>query len=146
MKTLKINHAAVWILVLVQQIIGGIWYSPFMFAEKWINLTGKTMADFSNASMTPYIVSILNSIIMLYVMAYLFKKLNVESFVTGLFYAFLFWIGFLYVELVTFNSFELRPYGLNLINGGKSFVTFLVSGFVLGMWKKHDDTTVEEQK
>lgn len=138
MKTLKINHTAVWILVLIHQIIGAVWFSPFVFAEQWVHLTGKTMSDFSNATMIPYFVSIAGSIITIYAIAYLFEKLHVESFITGLFYAFIFWFAFLFVELMSFNSFELRPYGLTFIDAGKSLVTFLVTGFVLGVWKKYD--------
>lgn len=139
MKTLKINHAAVLVIVLLSQIIGAMWFSPFLFAEKWVMLTGKSMSDFANASMTPYFVSIVSSIITTYAIAYLFKKLNVENFFTGMFYAFIFWFAFVLVELMTFNSFELRHYGLTWIDAGKSFVTFMVSGFILGIWKKYDE-------
>jgi len=55
----------------------------------------------------------------------------------GVYYAFIFWFAFLFVEILTYNAFELRPIGLALINSGKSLVTFLVSGFVLGTWKKY---------
>ena len=140
MKSLKINHVAVWILVLVHQIIGGMWYSQIGFAGKWTELMGKSMSDFENAGITPFIFSIINAIIMVYSMAWLFKKLKVENFVNGIMYAFIFWFAFLFVELATFNAFELRPVGLTLIDAGKSMVTFLVSGFVLGMWRKHDTT------
>jgi len=145
MKKLKINHAAVWILVMLHQVIGGIWYSPFLFGEKWTELIGKTMSDFSDAGMLPYVISIIASIITNYVMAYLFVKLGVDNFIKGLYYAFLFWMGFLFVETVTFYSFELKPIGLSLINSGKSLVTFLLSGFILGMWNKYDINTTEEQ-
>ena len=138
MKTLKINHAAVLLVVLLSQIIGAMWFSPFLFAERWVMLTGKTMSDFANASMMPYVVSIISSIITTYAMAWLFKKLNVENFISGVFYAFIFWFAFLFVELETFNSFELRPYALTWINAGKSLITFVVSGFILGLWKKYD--------
>lgn len=145
MKTLKINHAAVWILVLIHQIIGAVWYSPFLFAGKWTELIGKSMSDFENASIMPYAFSIAASIITNYVMAYLFVKLGVENFIKGLYYAFLFWLGFLFVEYFTFNSFELKPPGLAFINTGKSLVTFLVSGFILGMWNKYDILGAAEQ-
>ncbi len=141
MKTLKINHAAVWVLVLIHQIIGAMWFSPFLFAEKWMQLMGKPMQDFENADITPYIFSIINAIILNYAMAYLFLKLNVENFMRGLYYAFIFWFAFLFVELLTFNAFELKPIGLTLIDSGKSLVTFLVSGFVLGTWKKFSSVT-----
>ncbi len=138
MKTLKINHAAVWVLVLIHQIIGGIWYSPFAFANKWVELTGKSMADFSNASFMPYANSIVAAIILCYSIAWLFKKLEVTNFITGMAYSFLFWFAFLFMELLTFNSFELRPYGLTFIDAGKSLLTFLICGFVLGMWKRYE--------
>lgn len=97
------------------------------------------MADFENASILPYFVSIVASVVMTYTMAFLFKKLGVENFLSGMFYSFIFWFGFLFVELSTFNSFELRPFGLTFIDTGKSLITFLVSGFILGMWTKHDE-------
>ncbi|MEO8666119.1 MAG: DUF1761 domain-containing protein [Ignavibacteria bacterium] len=138
MKKLKINHVAVWILVIVHQAIGAGWYSPVAFAGQWTELMGKSMSDFENAGFTPFIFSIINAIIMVYSMAWLFKKLNVENFISGMRYAFVFWLAFLFVELATFNSFEMRPFGLTLIDSGKSLVTFMVSGFALGLWKKYD--------
>ena len=146
MKTLKINHAAVWILVLIHQIIGAVWYSPFMFAGKWTELIGKSASDFENAGMMPFVISIAASIITNYVIAYLFVKLGVENFIKGLYYAFIFWLGFLFVETATFYSFELKPIGLALINSGKSLVTFLISGFILGMWNKYDINSTDEHK
>lgn len=146
MKSLKINYAAVLVLVLLHQIIGAIWYSPFAFAEKWMSLIGNSMSDFENASFTPYIVSIIGAIITNYIMAYLFVKLDVRNFVKGMYYAFIFWLGFLFVELSTFNSFSLRPFELTFIDAGKSLVTFLVSGFLLGIWTRYDADTAAESK
>ena len=146
MKSLKINQAAIWILVLLHQIIGGIWFSPFAFAERWMFLIGRSMSEFENASIVPYLVSIVGSVVTNYCMAYLFVKLQVENFAKGMYYAFIFWLGFLFVELMTFNSFELRALGLTLIDSGKSLVTFLVSGFLLGMWTKYDVASDTESK
>ena len=144
MKTLKLNHIAIWILVLVHQMIGAMWFSPLLFANKWIELTGKTMSDFENASPVPYVISVIGAIITIYSMAYLFKKLNVDNFMKGIYFAFIFWFGFLFVEVLTFNSFELRPAGLALIDCGKSLVTFLITGIVLGSWKKYN--RIDENK
>ena len=134
MKSLKINHAAVLVLVLIHQIVGAIWYSPFAFAEKWMSLIGNSMSDFENASFTPYVVSIIGAIITNYIIAYLFVKLDVRNLVKGMYYAFIFWLAFVFVELLTFNSFELRPYGLTFIDAGKSLAAYLISGIILGAW------------
>jgi hypothetical protein len=39
----KINHLAVWILVIVHFLIGWGWYA--VFGEKWLNLHARTMTD-----------------------------------------------------------------------------------------------------
>ncbi|MDZ4713113.1 MAG: hypothetical protein SGI89_12415 [bacterium] len=80
MKTLKINHVAVWVLVLIHQVIGAIWFSPFAFAAKWVEYTGKSMADFSVATIAPYVISFVSAIITICITAWLFKKLHVENF------------------------------------------------------------------
>ena len=41
--TNKINHLAVWILVIVHQLVGWGWYT--IFGEKWLNLHVRTMTD-----------------------------------------------------------------------------------------------------
>jgi len=39
----KINHLAVWILIVVYFLIGWGWYA--VFGEKWLNLHARTMTD-----------------------------------------------------------------------------------------------------
>ena len=39
--TNKINHLAVWVLVVVHQVVGWAWYT--IFGEKWLNLHARTM-------------------------------------------------------------------------------------------------------
>ncbi|MBD0327754.1 MAG: DUF1761 domain-containing protein [Pyrinomonadaceae bacterium] len=133
----KINHLAVWVLVVVHQLIGALWYSPLLFANRWAALAQLTAADFESSSSLPYFISLVGALILIYVMAYIFKTLRVQSLPQGLLFGFLFWLGFLFTELLTYNAFELRPLGLALINGSKSLVTFLVTGATLGAWRKY---------
>ena len=76
MKELKINHLAVWLIVVLAQVIPMGWYS--LFADPWMKYNDLTM-DFvqENESTTPYIASIIGSIIMAYTLAWLFKKMNI---------------------------------------------------------------------
>ena len=39
----RINHLAVWVLVIVHQLVGWGWYT--IFGEKWLNLHARTMTD-----------------------------------------------------------------------------------------------------
>lgn len=136
MGDLKINHVAVWMLAVLHQVVGFFWYSPYLFADKWVQLTGLKPANFENQSPLPYAISFLGAVVTCYAMAWLFRRLRVETASRGLQFGLVLWSGFLFFELLTFNSFELKPYELAFINAGKSLVTFVLSSMVLGAWIK----------
>jgi len=137
MKQLKINHVAVWILVVVQIIIAFIWYAPFLFGNTWMELLEKSEDDFTGASPLNYIVAIITAIAMTYMLAWLFKELNINTTLKGVLYALGFGISLFFLETLTQGLFALRPLGLMLIDGGMYLVSFLIVGIVLGSWKKY---------
>ena len=134
----KINHVAVWILVVFHQIVAILWYSKFLFGTKWMALLNKTDADFVASSPLNYIIAIITALGMTYLLAWLFKELKINTPLRGLFYAAIFAIGFLVLEMLTVGFFSLKPFGLTLIDGGMYFVNFLIAGIVLGAWKKYE--------
>lgn len=137
MNAAPVNHVAVWLLAILHQVIAFVWYSPLLFSDKWVKLTGHSEADFANPSPLPFLISFVGAVVLCYVMAWLFSRLFVRTASRGLALSLIFWAGFLFFELVTFNAFELKPYELALINAGKSLVTFAVSGLVLGIWQQN---------
>jgi len=134
----KINHVAVWILVVFHQIVALLWYAPFLFGNKWMELLNKTAEDFSGSSPLKYIIAIITALAMTYLLAWLFKELKINTALRGLFYAFIFGIGLLFLEMLTVGIFSLRPFGLAVIDGGMYLVNFLIAGIVLGAWKKYE--------
>ena len=57
----RINHLAVWILVVVHQLIGFGWYA--VFGELWLSYHAKTMTDIERThDVVPYLVAIAASI------------------------------------------------------------------------------------
>jgi hypothetical protein len=134
----RINHAAVWVLVVVHQLIGFGWYA--IFGNVWLNLHAKTMTDIDNPhDVAPYIVAIAASIVVNYALARLLGCLGKDSAVGGLKIAVLCWFAFLFVEHATmsvFSAFGTNPWPLILIDTGRSLIAFAVSGAVLGAWRK----------
>lgn len=139
----KINHVAVWILVVFHQIVALLWYAPFLFGNKWMELLNKTSEDFSASSPLNYIIAIITALAMTYLLAWLFKELKINTALRGLFYAFIFCVGFLFLEMLTVGIFSLRPFGLTVIDGGMYLVNFLIAGIVLGAWKKYETAASE---
>jgi len=130
----QINHLAVWVLVVLHQLIPMGWYSAF--AVKWMALIGKNADDFKDVSMTPYFVAIISAIVTVYMTAWLFCKLNIDNAVSGLKTAFLLWFCFLFWQVLTSDQFHVRPLELSLLNAGNTLIIFVVTGLVLGAWQK----------
>ena len=134
----KINHLAVWILVVVHQLIGFGWYA--VFGELWLRYHARTMTDIEQThDFVPYLVAIAASIAVNYALAWLISRLNATSAVAGLKIAIVCWFAFLFVEFATvsaFSAFETDPWPLVFINMGRPFLAWSLSGLVLGVWQK----------
>ena len=134
----RINHLAVWILVVVHQLIGFGWYS--IFSNTWLNLHAKTMTDIDNPhEIAPYLCAIVASIVVNYALARLLLCLGTDRAVGGLKIAVLCWFAFLFVEHATismFSAFGTNPWPLVLIDMGRPLLAFAVSGLVLGGWRR----------
>jgi hypothetical protein len=134
----KINHLAVWILVIVHQLIGWGWYTAF--GDWWLNLHAKTMTDIERThNVGAYVLAVVAAIIVNYTLAWLISRLNATSAVAGLFIALVCWFSFLFVEYATisvFSAFETNPWPLILIDMGRPLLGFAISGLVLGAWRK----------
>jgi len=143
----KINHLAVWILVVVHQLIGWGWYA--IFGEMWLNLHAKTMTDIEQThNVGAYLVAIVASIFVNYALAWLIARLNAPSATCGLKIALVCWFAFLFVEYSTisaFSAFETNPWPLVFIDMGRPFVAFAISGLVLGAWRKLGSVTAPGQ-
>jgi hypothetical protein len=134
----KINHLAVWTLVIVHQLVGFGWY--WVFGEMWLNYHAKTMTDIERPhDFTPYLCAIAASIFVNYMLAWLIGRLNATNAVAGLKIALACWFAFLFVEFATisaFSAFETSPWPLVLINMGRPLLAWAISGLVLGAWRK----------
>jgi hypothetical protein len=136
MKDLKINHLAVLVAVVLQFVLGFIWYGP-LFGEPWMGMVGLDMATLeANPSAGPWITNIFSSFAGVYLLAWLFTKMGTDSLGKGAAMGFL--IGFVFVLLaeMTGGMFAMEPYGLAWITGGFTTVALTVSGAVLGAWTK----------
>jgi Protein of unknown function (DUF1761) len=133
----KINHLAVWVLVIVHQLIPMAWYSAF--AEQWMKMNNITMAEIEQGGNNPipYIVALVVGIITNYGLAHLFSLLKINSLAQGLATGAFIWFCFQIGDMATINLFSDRPFGLTLINGGHTFLNFVVSGAILGAWVKY---------
>jgi len=139
----RVNHVAVWVMVVVHQLIGFGWYAAF--GEVWLQLHAKTMTDIErNHDVAPYVVAIACAIFVNYALAWLIGRLNATSALGGFRVALVCWFCFLFVEFATisaFSAFETNPWPLVFINMGRPFLAFALSGLVLGAWQRRNSAT-----
>lgn len=137
----RINHLAVWILVIVDQGIGGLWYR--VFNELWIGYHGKLMTDIDQegGGFAPFVVSIVACAVINYALAWLIRRLNIQSAGGGLRKALICWVAFFlmpYATIEAFSAFGRNASQIVLINAGYWLIVFALSGAVLAAWRKHD--------
>ena len=83
-----------------------------------------------------WITNIISSVIPLYVLAWLFTKLDVRSGFQGACVGLLIAFSFDFLARMTSNMFAQAPYELAWITGGFDMVLLTISGFILGAWLK----------
>jgi hypothetical protein len=134
----RINHPAVWLLVIVHQLVGWGWYA--IWGEKWLNLHARTMTDIDRShSIAAYVLALVTAIVVNYALAWLLARLNVTSGVSGLTTALFCWFAFLFVEHATiavFSSFETNQWPLVAIDMGRPLIAWSISGLILGGWRR----------
>ena len=138
MKELKINHLAVLVAVVLQFALGFLWYSV-LFEEAWMSAVGFDMAtiEADPAGAEEWITNIISAVVSMYVLAWLFTKINVTSLVQGLYIGLLIGFSFVILSTMTSGMFAKDPYGLAWITGGFTTVGLGVGGAVFGAWKKY---------
>ena len=89
------------------------------------------------AGITPYIASILYTGSLALVMAWVFKRMNIQSAIDGLKTGFIMGVPIMLFDNIMQNLFAVRPYPLSWIDGGYGIIIFSVSGLILGGWRKY---------
>jgi len=128
-----VNFWAVLVCGIASLVIGGIWYSPFLFAKKWQQEANVTEEKMKNANMPVIFIStFLITMVMALNLALFFG--GKVGFNDGLLYGFftgLFWVS---ASLGVLYLFERRSFTLWLINGLYNVITFTVMGGIIGGW------------
>ena len=130
----KATHIIIFLLVIAHQILGMLWYSPWLFAFQWLRLTGLSPADIDPQNLMPFAISILASTLLCYTMAWTFVLLKIPSALRGMRAGFVIWFVFLFMITLTHASFSQVPMKLILIDMSRDFLMFLLTGAVLGAW------------
>ena len=139
MGALKINHGAVWLNIVLLHVLGFLWYGP-VFGEIWMELEGLTMASIeaNPPGAGVWITNFIASVLPVYVLAWLFVKLEVTTWLDGAKYAFIIAFSVNFMSIMTSDMFAFEPYTLSWITGGFNLFGLTLTGIILGAWTKQE--------
>ncbi len=132
----QVNYLAVLTSGVVIFILGGLWYSPVLFAKKWIALHGKSEADFKGgASPVLYLLALVSGLISAWVLAVMVNHFPPVSATRGATVGVLCWLGFAGATSLANALFSMKPKQLWLIDSGYNLVSFIIAGIILAVWR-----------
>lgn len=132
----RINYIAIVTCVVFQFIFGMLWYSPWVFGDLWLSLAGMSMEQFEALGIAPYVFSIIASFISTYVLAWLIIATHSVGTSSAVKIAFIAWAGFVVPIVWASNAFRGITWELSALELAAQGVDFLVTGAVLGSWKR----------
>ena len=133
MEDIHFNYLAIAAAALVGFALGGLWYSPILFAKAWMRECGITEEQASQAPLArTFGLSLLAALVMAFNLAAFLGAKATLSF--GLFAGAATGIGWVAMSLGVIYLFEQRSLKLWLINSGYQVVAYTVMGGILGAW------------
>jgi hypothetical protein len=130
----QINYLAVLTAAVSCFIIGGLWYSPVLFANSWMKEASISKDEIKQTNMVKIfgLSFLLTLIITFNLAAFLGPD---AGFVWGMTAGALAGIGWVAASLGILYFFERRSLKLFLINAGYLAVSFIVAGGIIGAWQ-----------
>ncbi len=134
MEPLHFHYPAVLTATLISFVIGGLWYSPILFAKAWMQASGVTEAQARSANLARIfgLALLANLVIAFNLSAFLGAKATLQF---GFFAGLATGLGWVAMSLAVIYLFEQRSLKLWLINSGYQVVAYTVMGGILGVWK-----------
>ena len=129
------NHLAIFVLVVAQQLLGALWYSPLLFAEIWAKAQGKTVADLNQGFALPFIYSIIASFLFTYFAAMLVGGLKLDTARKGAVFGLSMGIMVIIPLLAIHYSFLQLSDNLWWIDGVFSALMSVLVFATLSVWK-----------
>ena len=138
MPQFDINYSAVLLAAAAHIIIGFAWYSPQLFGEKWMKLSGvpKEALEKEKKKMPQKtIVAFIAALVMAYVLAHIIKFSDSATLVDGAIAGFWSWLGFIATTTLSVVLWQGKSVKLYILDNGHYLISLLVMGAILAAWQ-----------
>ena len=124
---------SVWrfvLAVVVYFALGGLWYSPVMFAKTWMAALGKKASDMSGGGKSMFF-AFLPLIVMVFAEAYFAHVTSTHGLWRGFYLGLKLGLGFVAAQAVLNNFFQKGNWKLVAIDAGYAVVGLGLAGAIL---------------
>ena len=131
------NYVAIIVAAVVAFLVGGLWYSPLVFAKQWIaahGFTAEQLAGMKAGAPKAYGISFVALVVMAAVLSLILNHLGVQDWMGGALWAAHIWLGFAATIGLMANLYGGRKFAVFLIDTGYQLVYLVVMGAILGAW------------
>ena len=138
MPHVHINYLAVVVATVAAFALGGVWYSPLLFAKMWVNAHGYTeeqVKAMQKSAGKAYGVSLVCQWLIALAMAVLVGYLHLVNLSQGLKLSALMWVGFAFPLGLMANMFTEKRITVFLIDSGYQLVYLLIMGAIITVWQ-----------
>jgi len=138
--TYEFNWWAIVVSVLAMNIIGMVWYGKTPTGKLWRSLVGISDADMEAAKksagpLRSMLIGMLASVVMVYVLAHIIYTYGATTAYDGLMGGFWVWLGFFATTMLNGFLYERKPLKLYAVNVSFYFITLLIAGAILAVWR-----------
>lgn len=131
-----VNYLAVLIVAVIIFLLGGLWYSPVLFAKRWVALQNKSMEEMqSSGGAGNYLQVFICGLVIAYVLAVVIGHFTNHpmTWLRGAEIGVLVWLA---TGAASYGTalFSMKPRALWAIDSGFNLVSMIIAGAILGVW------------
>ena len=138
MPHVHINYLAVVVATVAAFALGGLWYSPLLFAKMWVAAHGyseEQVKAMQKSAGKAYGVSLVCQWLIALAIAVLVGYLHLVNLSQGLKLSVLIWFGFAFPLGLMANMFTEKRITVFLIDTGYQLVYLLIMGAIITVWQ-----------
>ena len=131
------NYLAILVSAVVAFLIGGLWYSPFLFAKQWMAAHAHTPEDVARLKADApraYGISFVAFLVMAAILQMLLNHIGAHDWMSGALWGAHIWLGFALTIGLMANVYSGKKFAVFVIDAGYQLIYLLVMGAILGAW------------
>lgn len=132
-----VNYVAVVVGAITAFLIGMVWYSPMLFGNTWMKLSGmndKKIKAGKHKVMMSMAGGLATALLTSFVLAHFVDYAGATTVLGGAMAGFWAWLGFVVTTQVGGVLWEGKPFKLFLLNAAQSLVALAVIGVINAVW------------